>query len=184
MPKGQYERTKCRNGHPYEEGVLPKRCQICAAAKYKRYNEAHPERVQKAQKTYRESHKEERKVLADDWYARHRTDKIAAVTKWRKDNADQARLTVRTRYKLYKQTLVDEAGGKCVRCGYSEHLAALDFDHLDPEDKKKRGVNGTRALHGNQGLDAAREEAKKCRLLCANCHRIWTSDPEAFAQQP
>jgi hypothetical protein len=178
MPKGQYERTQCRNGHPYEEGVLPKRCKLCASAKYKRYNEAHPERVQKAQKTYREANKEPRKVLAAAWYARNRVKKIASVTKWVHDNKDKVNQRIRTSYQEKKNILVAEFGGKCQRCGWNEHTAGLDFDHLDPT-QKKYGV-----LRGNRSLDAAREEAKKCRLLCANCHRIWTSDPEAFATAP
>jgi transposase-like protein len=34
-----------------------------------------------------------------------------------------------------KEKLIQSLGGKCVRCGYSEFIGALDFDHIDPTKK-------------------------------------------------
>lgn len=72
---------------------------------------------------------------------------------------------VRRRRKV-KQTLVEEAGGACVGCGYSHCIAALEFHHLVPSEKSfslsHRGVA--------RSLEKARAEASKCALLCANCH--------------
>lgn len=73
---------------------------------------------------------------------------------------------VSKRRRKVKQTLVDEAGGKCLVCGYSRCQEALHFHHLDPE---------TKAFHiGHQGqsrsLARSRAEAAKCVLLCGNCH--------------
>jgi hypothetical protein len=65
-----------------------------------------------------------------------------------------------------KQALVREAGGRCQLCGYDRCMAALEFHHLDPDQKSfalsLRGVT--------RSLDALRAEAAKCALLCANCH--------------
>jgi hypothetical protein len=65
-----------------------------------------------------------------------------------------------------KATLVAEAGGRCVLCGYDRCQAALQFHHLDPGAKRfslsHEGVT--------RSLARAREEARKCMLLCANCH--------------
>jgi hypothetical protein len=71
----------------------------------------------------------------------------------------------------WKQKLVDLKGGKCVDCGYAAHLAALEFDHLDPAEKK----NTISALL-NWCAPWARvvEEAMKCDLVCSNCHAIRT----------
>jgi len=69
----------------------------------------------------------------------------------------------RWKYKL-KQDIVDFLGGKCSRCGYKRCLAALDLHHPDPNEKEK---------NFNQ-ITSRREAfryAKKCVLLCANCHR-------------
>lgn len=71
---------------------------------------------------------------------------------------------VRRRRKV-KETLVAEAGGKCRLCGYNRCLAALEFHHLDPASKKF-GL----ARRGARSIAALRSEARKCVLLCSNCH--------------
>jgi DNA-binding CsgD family transcriptional regulator len=65
-----------------------------------------------------------------------------------------------------KETLAGEAGGKCRLCGYSEHLSALQFHHVDPTQK----AFGLAHAGVTRSLESCREEAKKCVLLCANCH--------------
>jgi transposase-like protein len=73
---------------------------------------------------------------------------------------------VHRRRREVKRVLVEEAGGACVLCGYQATLAGLHFHHLDPADKafalSRQGVT--------RSLDAARAEARKCALLCSNCH--------------
>jgi transposase len=72
---------------------------------------------------------------------------------------------VRRRRKI-KEILVREAGGACALCGYSRWCGALHFHHLKPHEKSfslsRDGVT--------RSLDRAREEARKCVLLCSNCH--------------
>jgi hypothetical protein len=65
-----------------------------------------------------------------------------------------------------KETLVAEAGGCCRRCGYSDSLAALEFHHLDPATKDF----GIAQAGVARSLDRMRAEARKCVLLCSNCH--------------
>ena len=64
-----------------------------------------------------------------------------------------------------KATLVAEAGGCCAVCGYDRHPAALHFHHVEPSEKAFAVSGGP-----VRSLAAAREEARKCVLLCANCH--------------
>lgn len=68
--------------------------------------------------------------------------------------------------RIVKRKLVEEAGGRCVICGYARCQRALQFHHLDPASKEFHLGHGghTRAL------SRSRAEAKKCALLCANCH--------------
>jgi hypothetical protein len=56
-------------------------------------------------------------------------------------------------------------GGACVQCGYSSNYAALDFHHINP-DEKSFLVNGKAKGTWERRL----EEANKCLLLCKNCH--------------
>jgi hypothetical protein len=73
---------------------------------------------------------------------------------------------VTERRRRVKAILVAEAGGACAACGYDRCLAALQFHHVRPEEKRfalgRKGVA--------RSLEKARAEARKCLLLCANCH--------------
>jgi transposase len=65
-----------------------------------------------------------------------------------------------------KTELVDEAGGRCIVCGYDRCMGALEFHHLDPAAKRMNiSANGL-----SLGLAVLRQEASKCVLLCSNCH--------------
>ena len=65
-----------------------------------------------------------------------------------------------------KAILVKEAGGICHLCGYSRSMRALHFHHLDPGEKRLEINAGGAGV----SLERLREEAKKCVLLCSNCH--------------
>jgi hypothetical protein len=71
-----------------------------------------------------------------------------------------------------KAMLVAEAGGRCVICGYDRLARALEFHHVDPASKaftlSRRGVT--------LSIEALRAEARKCVLLCSNCHAEVESD--------
>jgi transposase len=65
-----------------------------------------------------------------------------------------------------KRILVEEAGGKCVLCGYSRCFRALEFHHLDPSKKEFPLAHAGRT----RSIERLRAEASKCVLLCSNCH--------------
>jgi Helix-turn-helix domain len=65
-----------------------------------------------------------------------------------------------------KQRLVAEAGGACALCGYDRCLGALEFHHID-RSEKSFGISGRGLAYS---MDSLRREAKKCVLLCSNCH--------------
>lgn len=65
-----------------------------------------------------------------------------------------------------KRYLLDLKGGKCEICGYDECVDALEFHHINPNDKSFN--IGDKLLWNREKLA---EEAKKCMLLCCNCHR-------------
>jgi transposase-like protein len=77
----------------------------------------------------------------------------------------RAESVVRHRQKV-KETLVAEAGGRCVACGYSRNIKALQFHHLDPGEKRL-ALSGQGVAYS---LERLRSEARKCVLLCATCH--------------
>lgn len=73
---------------------------------------------------------------------------------------------VARRRRRVKELLVAEAGGACQRCGYKRHTGALHFHHLDPTQKRFQLSEQGRT----RALAHLREEARRCLLLCANCH--------------
>lgn len=83
------------------------------------------------------------------------------VTKWRK----------RT-----KELVVEEAGGCCSHCGYDKCINALEFHHIDPNNK----IDSIASLISKaRPIKMIREEASKCILLCSNCHK-----EEQYYNQP
>ena len=78
--------------------------------------------------------------------------------------ANRAKVTEASRLKRQhmKEILVAENGGKCCICGYNKYIGNLHFHHRDPS-KKELHVSST-------GIHKAREEAKKCILICSHCH--------------
>lgn len=67
-----------------------------------------------------------------------------------------------------KLELIKLKGGKCKKCGYNKNTAALDFHHIDPNEKEIK--LDIRKL-ANTKMSKLIEEVSKCDLLCANCHR-------------
>ena len=60
----------------------------------------------------------------------------------------------------------------CVDCGYAEHPAALQFDHLPGEDK----LFNIGEQVGNYRVETIWAEIAKCEVVCANCHAIRTTE--------
>tara|TARA_R110000824_G_scaffold35683_2_gene111573 strand:- start:5519 stop:5944 length:426 start_codon:yes stop_codon:yes gene_type:complete len=58
----------------------------------------------------------------------------------------------------------------CKICGYKKHPNALHFDHIDTKNKMKEI-----AYLVNYGLQTIKNEMRKCRVLCANCHAEHTA---------
>jgi len=73
---------------------------------------------------------------------------------------------VARRRRKVKKILVQEAGGACCLCGYDRNMRALHFHHLEPSQKRHE-INAKGVAIA---LDKLRVEARKCVLLCSNCH--------------
>ena len=66
-----------------------------------------------------------------------------------------------------KKKLIQLLGNKCNKCGYSNNYGALQFHHINPIQKS--GRLDMRRL-SNSTWEYCESEAKKCELLCSNCH--------------
>ncbi len=65
-----------------------------------------------------------------------------------------------------KLKAVEYKGGCCSICAYDRCISALEFHHLDPNEKDFGiGSGNTKAWK------KVKSELDKCILVCANCHR-------------
>ncbi len=65
-----------------------------------------------------------------------------------------------------KNEAVRYKGGKCIKCGYNTCNRALEFHHIDPDEKD---FNISQA-NTKYTFDKIKKELDKCVLLCGNCH--------------
>lgn len=71
-----------------------------------------------------------------------------------------------TRRSMLKEKSVEYMGGECKHCAYKKSFSALEFHHLDPNEK-----DFSLAEMGSKKWETIKIELDKCILLCANCHR-------------
>lgn len=97
--------------------------------------------------------------------ARQETCQQESIKRWQSQTTKRRRL-------LLDQIKMTSG---CMSCGYNQHPAALDFDHIEPSSKLF--TIGT--AYGTCSIKRLYEEVAKCRVLCANCHRIKTVADQA-----
>lgn len=73
---------------------------------------------------------------------------------------------LKERRKRTKARLVAAFGGKCGICEYDACISALDFHHIDSNEKEF-----SVSSYGVLNWDKLVEEVKKCVCLCCRCHR-------------
>lgn len=67
----------------------------------------------------------------------------------------------------FKQQLVNIKGNCCKKCGYQKNVSALEFHHID-KNEKDFDISKYRGCKINESI---LKELDKCVLLCSNCHR-------------
>jgi len=83
------------------------------------------------------------------------------------------------RYRIRRVVEIDkikiERG--CNKCGYDDSSAALDFHHINPEDKE---LSIGTSLYNGVPIEKLLDEIEKCKVLCSNCHRKLESQKEDY----
>ena len=87
----------------------------------------------------------------------------------KKVNRSHPVVSFRQRIKI---ALVKAFSHKCACCGLEDDYVLYDFHHIDP-DTKEFGIANASTTRSRQ---AYADEAKKCIMLCANCHRKIEND--------
>lgn len=84
------------------------------------------------------------------------------LEKLRKRNVQK----VVNRRKKIKEQAIRYKGSSCLICGYNRCIGALEFHHLNPNEKDFAIANMY-----TKNWEIIKSELDKCVLLCANCHR-------------
>lgn len=132
--------------------------------KKKQWRKENSEKYNQYQRDYYSKTREQRNAQQREKYASdpEYAEKCKAAAKKRLD-------TIRQERGSYLSALKMEKG--CIKCGYREHPAALDFDHRNPKEKLF-----IISSYGRRPWDLVLEELKKCDVVCANCHRIKSAE--------
>jgi len=97
-----------------------------------------------------------------------RKSRIEATKKWQAKNPDKIKKYHEITQKRYSDIMHELKSNGCAICGYDKCDTALEFHHVNPQDKKFTcGVDGF-IIHNSKDF---KEELNKCILLCANCHK-------------
>ncbi len=98
-------------------------------------------------------------------------------------SAGERRKKVEEKIECLRKLKVDpERFGKCEICKrpvLERETHGFDFDHIDPNEKHRE----ISKLLGCSWENSILPEIDKCRLLCANCHRIHTQEQRQSASK-
>ena len=81
------------------------------------------------------------------------------------------------RQQTMKRQAVEYKGGRCEICGYNRYIGALDFHHVNPDEKAF-----IIAFAKSTTFEKIRPELDKCQLVCANCHRELHAEQKGLFQ--
>lgn len=150
----------------------------------KKYWDSHKEEKKQYDKQHyqdnKESMKENSKKYYNDkrkqWNKEHSDEISSYMKQWNIKNKDKIKAYKESYFKnnyelLLKEGLITD----CVVCGYSkEKFAAIDFHHINPDEKEKQ----MSPLIHNSAPQGLLEEARKCICLCRNCHSLYHAGDE------
>ena len=76
-------------------------------------------------------------------------------------------ISVQKRRHKLKQMSIEYKGNKCFICNYNKCKNALEFHHINPNEKNfsigEKGIT--------RSWEIIKKELDKCILVCSNCHR-------------
>ena len=145
------------------------------------YCQNHKDEIKVKNAEYRKSHKNERKEYyqknkekiklknAED-YQTHKDEVKFKSIEYYQSHKDE----INAKYRNIKINLIQVIGNKCQgdKCDIEyngTNGAIFQFHHIDPKTKSFKLSGRNLSTHS---WDEVLDEAKKCELLCANCHSL------------
>ena len=154
----------------------------------KRYEENSEDRKERA-KEWRKNNPEKFKASCKKWYMENREHRkeydkkrnkdpqyllkkhLVWDKKYRENNRDKLAEAERIRQSTHRmkwyQYLKNLGLTKCSKCGYDKCYAAIEYHHINPQEKEVSCATLFRSAITVKRMN----EVKKTIPLCANCHR-------------
>lgn len=108
-----------------------------------------------------------------------KTPGIGRPKKLQKRSRETARLTKQqVRIETRVKSMLYLAAKGCEECGERDPRK-LEYDHKDPLNKH-RGISRLITDGYSWASNVLRAEIRKCRILCANCHRVHTIKQQGY----
>jgi hypothetical protein len=101
------------------------------------------------------------------YYYANKEKSAERAKKWRSKNKEYVQTKQRENKRLRKIKAIEYLGGQCNKCEKNWHPAIYEFHHTDPTTKD-RDPSKMLMLSWKR----LKSELDKCKLLCANCHRL------------
>lgn len=119
----------------------------------------------------KEKAREKAKEYSKKCYEKNKPRRLALAKVWHDANFDRHKeLRISFERKRRQEIAAYKMECGCAICGYRGHPDALDFDHLPGHEK-----TGNISQMNKRKWSVVLAEMEKCRVLCANCHRIETA---------
>jgi len=96
------------------------------------------------------------------------------------DRAEYIKNAVSKRRKKLHEMAVKYKGGKCSLCGYDKCMDALEFHHIN-SNQKDFGLSQSGLT---RSWAKTKRELDKCILVCANCHRELHNNKRSLLGKP
>lgn len=132
--------------------------------KDKRYYEEHRTEILGQKKEYHQANRQGILERMKESYRANRETRLEQAIEYYRVKGKKQKDSIRQEWlEIIKQ----KGMNVCCHCGYSKCFAAIDFHHVNPEDKKFNIANKLRSKPTTEAL----AELDKCIALCATCHR-------------
>lgn len=114
-----------------------------------------------------ETQQEKTRRWAREYYHRNKEKCKANHAEWYSNNKEYALEKQRNKKRERKLWAIEYLGNCCSSCGGTFHPSIYEFHHIDPTTKDR---DPSKMMQLSK--QKLQDELDKCKLLCANCHRL------------
>ena len=141
----------------------------------KAYRESNKEQISEYNKKYKKTNRECIRKYRKKHYVNHKEESARYSKEYYENNIERCKMVFNNRKREIKKQwyefLTVLGHTTCSVCGYNKCFAAIEYHHIDPENKKYEIGRLFCLAFNKYNKEKLLSEIFKCNVLCANCHR-------------